>query len=141
MVGYSDHTVGNDACVIAAALGARILEKHFTLDHDFSPFRDHQLSAEPAELSDLVERVRAGVAMAGKGEKLVQPEEAEVAAALRRSIAAASDLPRGHRLRRQDLIWLRPRDGLAPGEEWQLLERALNRDVAHGESIVAADVE
>lgn len=141
VVGYSDHTIGNDACVIAAALGARILEKHFTLSHDFSAFRDHQLSAEPAELRDMVERVRASVALTGAPEKRVQPEEEEVASAVRRSIAAASDLPRGHRLRQQDLIWLRPRDGLAPGQEGELLERALTRDIAHGESIVAADVE
>ena len=141
VVGYSDHTIGNDACVIAAALGARILEKHFTLSHDFSPFRDHQLSAEPAELRDLVERVRQGVVMTGSPEKRIQPEEQEVAAAVRRSIAAAADLPRGHRLSPQDLVWLRPRDGLAPGQEGQLLERTLTRDVAHGESIVASDVE
>ena len=56
--GYSDHTLGVEAAVLAAGLGARVIEKHFTLDHDLSSFRDHKLSADPAELRELVRRVR-----------------------------------------------------------------------------------
>ncbi len=57
-IGYSDHTLGIEACVLAATLGACILEKHVTLAHDFSDFRDHQLSATPDELRELVTRRR-----------------------------------------------------------------------------------
>jgi N,N'-diacetyllegionaminate synthase len=61
-IGYSDHTLGIEACVQAATLGACILEKHVTLSHDFSDFRDHQLSANPEELRELVTAVdRANV--------------------------------------------------------------------------------
>lgn len=140
-IGYSDHTLGNEACVAAVALGARILEKHFTLDHDHSDFRDHKLSAEPDELRELVERVVLVEALLGSPEKTVQPVEAEIAQAVRRSIAAGRDLPEGHVLEWDDLAWLRPRDGLAPGEEDKLLGRALKRDIPMGESIGEDDVE
>jgi N,N'-diacetyllegionaminate synthase len=140
-IGYSDHTIGVDACTAAAALGARILEKHFTLDHQLSEFRDHVLSADPSQLRDLVTRIRVVEVLLGRPEKAVGKDEHATAAAARRSIVAAADLPRGHVLRPEDLTWLRPRDGLAPGQEMLLLERRLTRDVAHGESIVTADVE
>lgn len=140
-VGYSDHTVGVEACVVATTLGARILEKHFTLDHDFSSYRDHRLSAEPVELRELVRRVEETRRLLGRPEKVVQEEELPVAAAARRSIVAAADLPRGHTLRMENLTWLRPRDGLAPGDEPKLLERRLKRDVSFGEPILLSDVE
>jgi sialic acid synthase SpsE len=127
--------------LVAVALGARILEKHFTLDHEHSDFRDRRLSAEPEELRDLVARVAGVDAMLGSGEKVVQPAESSIAAAVRRSIAAARDLPAGHRLELSDLAWLRPRDGLAPGEEDRLLGRTLRREVPAGESILEEDVE
>jgi sialic acid synthase SpsE len=76
----------------------------------------------------------------GSPEKAVQPVEAELAPAVRRSIAAVRDLPEGHVLEWEDLAWLRPRDGLAPGDEDRLLGRALKRDIPAGESIGEDDV-
>jgi N,N'-diacetyllegionaminate synthase len=149
-IGYSDHALGLDAAVTAAGVGARIVEKHLTLRRDFSDFRDHQLSAEPDELRELVERLAdptppdegdaAVRTMLGRAEKVVTPDEEPNAVAARRSIAAARDLPRGHAIRAEDLIWVRPRDGLAPGEEHLLVGRSLARDVPEGDSILAADV-
>jgi N,N'-diacetyllegionaminate synthase len=140
-VGYSDHTLTSTACLAAVALGARIVEKHFTLDHDHSSFRDHQLSAEPAELRALVEAVAEVETLLGDPVKAVQAVETELAPAVRRSIAAARDLPAGHVLEWDDLVWLRPRDGLAPGQEQLLLGRTLRRGVAAGDSILGEDVE
>lgn len=57
-VGYSDHTVGPEAGIAAVAVGARILEKHFTLDKHFSDFRDHAMSADPAEMKSIVQGIR-----------------------------------------------------------------------------------
>jgi N,N'-diacetyllegionaminate synthase len=64
-VGYSDHTLGTEAAVLAVAAGARIIEKHFTLDKRQSDFRDHQLSADPAEMSELIQRIRAAESLLG----------------------------------------------------------------------------
>jgi N,N'-diacetyllegionaminate synthase len=141
VVGYSDHTLGTDACVAAVALGARIIEKHFTLDTQYSDFRDHQLSADPAEMRRLVGHVRRVSVMLGKAEKVVQPSEAAGGHLSRRSIVASADLKRDHRLERQDLTWIRPGIGLPPGDEHRLLGKTLNRDVVFGEPILPGDVE
>lgn len=108
-VGYSDHTIGPEACLAAVALGARILEKHFTLRHDFSDFRDHQLSSEPGELAELVRRVAEVEVLRGAPRDAeVLPEEEAVAAAARRSAVAARDLGEGELLAADDVRFLRP---------------------------------
>jgi len=140
-VGYSDHTIGTEACVIAVALGARVIEKHFTLDKNYSDFRDHHLSADPAEMKQLVQQLERVRTLRGKAEKVVQPCEAVLVGQARRSIVAASDLSRGHRLERQDLTWIRPAVGLPPGEEGMLVGRILNRAVSFGEPILLSDLE
>jgi sialic acid synthase SpsE len=134
-VGYSDHTLGIEAAVLSVALGARVIEKHFTLSKTQSDFRDHQLSAEPAELAELVRRVKAVQSMLGSGIKQPHPAEEPVAKAARRSIVAKRNLPLGHMIAPQDLDWLRPAGGLVPGEEGKLIGRALKRAVAAGEMI------
>ena len=58
IIGYSDHTIGIDSCLVAAAFGAKIIEKHFTIDNNYSKFRDHKLSANPSEMKTLVDRIR-----------------------------------------------------------------------------------
>jgi N,N'-diacetyllegionaminate synthase len=140
-IGWSDHTLGPEACLAAAAIGARILEKHFTLDKNFSAFRDHQLSADPAEMKYIVEGVRKVEALLGTPDKRVQPSEEANLKAARRSIAAAAALPRGHVLGADDLIWVRPAVGLPPGQEQRLLARTLARDIAAGEAITEKDVD
>jgi len=89
-VGYSDHTLGNDSAVLSVALGARVIEKHFTLDKNQSEFRDHKLSDDPAEFADLVRRVRDAEAMLGTGAKRVMPVEEPALIAARRTRSANS---------------------------------------------------
>jgi sialic acid synthase SpsE len=139
-IGYSDHTTGLDAALLAVALGARLVEKHFTLDKAFSDFRDHQLSATPAELEQLVARIREAESMLGRPAKDIQPSEQEGRILYRRSAAAAADLRKGHVLAPADVTWLRPGGGLAPDEEQRLLGRALARDIAAGEQLRDSDV-
>lgn len=131
-VGYSDHTLGVGAAPMAVALGARVIEKHFTIAHDHSDFRDHKLSADPAQLKELVERVREANVLLGDGIKRVMPSEIETAKAARRSIVAIRDLPAGHVLAPGDLTWLRPAGGLPPGRESALIGRRLRRSVPAG---------
>jgi sialic acid synthase SpsE len=138
--GYSDHTMGIGASVLAVGVGARVIEKHFTIDKNHSDFRDHQLSADPAELGELVAAVREAELLLGDGAKTMQPSEQESATAIRRSIVAGRDLPAGHRLSMDDVIWLRPGGGLDPGEEHRIVGRALRHPVPFGTRINEDDV-
>jgi sialic acid synthase SpsE len=132
VVGYSDHTLGIEAAVAAAALGARIIEKHFTLDKNHSDFRDHQLSSDPEELRLLCERVTLVNLMLGDGLKRQMPCEASLLKAAKRSIAAAHDLPAGAVLTAADITWLRPGGGIPPGGESAVIGQRLRRGVQAG---------
>ncbi len=134
-VGYSDHTLGIDAAVLSVALGARIIEKHFTINKRHSDFRDHQLSADPADLKELVHRVRQAEQMLGSEDKRILDVEKNLVVAARRSIVAARDLPSGTVLAWSDLEWLRPAGGLPPGSENDLLGKRLACSLAKAEMI------
>ena len=79
----------------AAAVGARIIEKHFTLNKNYSDFRDHQLSADPEDLRCMVEAIRQMEKIMGSGEKTSQACEEDLRESVRRSIAAAIPMPKG----------------------------------------------
>lgn len=138
-IGYSDHVPGLRACTAAVAAGARIVEKHFTLDKTLSDFRDHQLSADPEEMSQLVREVAEINVMLGQRCKVVQ--ESEPVKVIRRSIVAAAELPAGHRLAVEDLTWIRPAIGLPPGDEAKVVDRVLKHAVAFGDPILTSDLE
>jgi len=134
-VGYSDHTVGTETAVLSVALGARIIEKHFTLDKNYSDFRDHQLSADPKEFSQLVERVESALQLLGQREKTVQKSEILVMEKVRRSIVANKDLEEGAVLAMDNISWVRPGTGLVPGNEEMVIGRKLRNKVKSGELI------
>lgn len=124
-VGYSDHTQGIEAAVMSVAMGGEIVEKHFTVAHDHSDFRDHQLSADPVEMRQMVDRIRAVETMLGSGALGMEECETGNAPLIRRSIAARTPLEAGHTIRYDDLIWVRPGDGLSPGDENLVLGKTL----------------
>ncbi len=135
-IGYSDHTIGISAAILSVALGARVIEKHFTLDKNQSDFHDHKLSADPADLAELVRRVREAEILLGTGGKRILACEQAVRERVRRGIAAAHDLAPGTVLGRADLTWVRPRAGLAPGQEDRLIGRRLIVAVSRGAPIL-----
>jgi sialic acid synthase SpsE len=134
-VGYSDHTLGVDAAVAAVAMGARIIEKHFTLNKQQSTFRDHQLSADPVELAELVDRVRRVEEMRGQQAKIVMAAEQPARDAVRRGVYAARDLAPGAALAIDDLMFLRPRNGLSPAEADSRIGMLLAKPVRAGEPL------
>lgn len=134
-VGFSDHTLGLDAAVLAVAAGARVIEKHFTLDKELSEFRDHKLSVDPEELPELVAAIRRAEAILGDGEKRIMECERDAVPAIRRSIAANRDLPEGWVVTADDIVWLRPGDGLSPGSEALVFGRRLRAPVRAGDPI------
>jgi sialic acid synthase SpsE len=110
-VGYSDHTIGNDACVAATILGAELLEKHFTLDKNMDG-PDHKASAEPAELKNLILKIRTAIKMVGDGEKRPSKSEEPMLKVFRRAIVARDDIPAGTVINKENVIFKRPLDGI-----------------------------
>lgn len=135
-VGYSDHSLGITAAVLSVALGARIVEKHFTMDKQFSDFRDHQLSADLNEMRRLVEGVRETELILGSGIKVVQESEKTVIEAVRRSVAAGRDLPKGTVIAWDDLAWTRPATGIPPGKEELVIGKEILVSLQKGKAIL-----
>jgi len=140
-IGYSDHTLGIEASILSVAIGARIVEKHFTIDKKYSKFRDHSLSADPIEFSEMVRRIRTAEDILGDGEKCPRVCEIEPLKAVRRSIVSKDALTKGHRIGQSDINWIRPGTGLPPGQEDQILGRRLKRDLRKGEPILLSDLD
>jgi sialic acid synthase SpsE len=138
-IGYSDHTLGIDAPVLAVAMGARVVEKHFTLDKNFSDFRDHHLSATPAEMKALVTRIREVGVLLGSGFKAPQPCERAITEQVRRSIAAKHDLAAGARIGWDNIMWVRPGGGLPPGKEHLVVGHTL-RDAVRAGDLLAPEL-
>lgn len=121
-VGFSDHTLGTQVSLSAVALGASILEKHFTLDRSL-PGPDHVASLEPPELLELVRSIRAVEATLGDGEKKPSPSETEGRESARRSLVANADIPTGSQLEASMIAVKRPGTGIPPKELGNLVGR------------------
>jgi N,N'-diacetyllegionaminate synthase len=113
-IGYSDHTLGIEVPIAAVALGATIIEKHFTLNRNL-PGPDHLASLNPDELKSMVQAIR-NIELAISGNGIKTPSESEInnIAIARKSIHFTKDLPSGHIITESDLIALRPGDGISP---------------------------
>jgi N,N'-diacetyllegionaminate synthase len=138
-VGFSDHTEGTAAAVAAAALGACMVEKHFTLDKSL-PGPDHWFSADAADVEDLVDGIRA--AETALGSPSIGPTESEAGGRRdsRLSCVAAADLPAGHRLAADDIAFRRPGTGLPPKDARHLVDRVLTHSVSVGHVLVPEDL-
>jgi sialic acid synthase SpsE len=138
-VGYSDHTLGVAASTAAVALGARVIEKHFTLDKTMSG-PDHAASLDLDELGRLVEQIRAVEACLGSPIKAPTESELPVRSLVRRSVTARRDLLAGETLTAADLQLLRPGTGIQANEYDAVLGRVLVSDVKAGTPLQWADV-
>lgn len=125
-VGFSDHTPGLEVAVAAAALGAAVIEKHFTLDKRL-PGPDHAMSLEPDELREFVRAVRSAVSALGDGRKEPRPSEAEIRRVARRSLVLACDASAGEKLTLDMLAAKRPGTGIPPTQAASVLGRRLRR--------------
>ena len=133
--GYSDHTEGIAVPVAAVALGAEVIEKHFTLDRAL-PGPDHKASLEPDELADMVASIR--VVEASLGRALKAPSEAEVATqkVVGKTIVAARPIARGESFSETNLTVKRAGEGVAPIRFWSLIGTAATRDYQPDEAIL-----
>lgn len=133
-VGYSDHTVGIEVPVAAVAMGARIIEKHFTLDRNL-PGPDHKASLEPAELASMVSAIRNIELAIGSGEKHVSDSERPNIVVARKSIVAATDIRKGEILTEENITVKRPGNGISPMKWDSVLGTAATRDFRADELI------
>jgi N,N'-diacetyllegionaminate synthase len=139
-VGYSDHTVGIEVPIAAVALGAQIIEKHFTLDRNL-PGPDHKASLEPAELKAMVTGIRnIERALSGNGEKVPSKSEKKNIDIARKSLHYSGNLAAGHRLSRRDFVALRPGNGVSPMNIDTLVGLTLACDVDAYQQIKMTDL-
>lgn len=133
-VGYSDHTRGIEVPIAAVALGACVIEKHFTLDHNL-PGPDHVASLEPDELKKMVDSIRNIEKALGDGLKVVSPSEEKNIRIARRSIVAARDIHKGELLTEDNLTVKRPGDGVSPMLWDSVIGTPAKRDFVYDEPI------
>ncbi len=133
-VGLSDHTPGWECDVAAAALGATVIEKHFTLDKTMEG-PDHKASLNPEELKAMVQAVRNIEAAMGSGRKAVTASEAKNKPVARKSIVAARDIKAGEVFTAENLTTKRPGDGISPMRWYDVLGTTAKRDFAEDEKI------
>jgi N-acetylneuraminate synthase len=133
-VGYSDHTLGIEVSLAAVALGACVIEKHFTLDKTL-PGPDHQASIEPYELASLVKGIRIVQDSLGHGRKEPAASEANTAKVARKSLVAAQDIPADTILTEELITVKRPGTGLPPSLRSSLVGRKVQRLIPAGTPI------
>lgn len=133
-VGYSDHTLGIEVSLAAVALGATVIEKHFTLDRTMDG-PDHAASLEPDELKRMVASIRTIEAALGSSRKAPAAEEMVNRTVARRSVVAARPIRRGEPIALEALACKRPGTGLSPMQIWELVGRPARRDFAVDEEL------
>jgi N-acetylneuraminate synthase len=138
LVGLSDHSQGITVPLAATALGACMIEKHFTTDKSL-PGWDHAISADPPEMQQLVQGTRDVVAALGSAQRLVGPDELEKRKAFRRRMVARRALQQGETLTADAVDFKRPGTGINPDELAYVLGRPLKRDVAAEEALEWTD--
>ena len=139
-VGYSDHALGILPSVIAVAKGARVIEKHFTLNR-LARGPDHAASLEPNDFSDLVVQIRRAEILGGNGKKVPQPSELENAKVVRRSLVAARNITKGERISEAAIVLKRPLAGIPAQLLDQIIGRCAAKNIVAGESICWAHID
>lgn len=131
-VGYSDHTAGINVSIAAAAMGATVIEKHFTLDKGMEG-PDHKASLDPVELAAMVAGIREVTQSLGHGLKFPQPSEIRNMAVARKSLVAARPIVKGEAFTADNLAVMRPGTGMSPYRYWECLGRQASRAYAPGD--------
>ncbi len=140
LVGYSDHTLGTQVSVMAATLGACVIEKHFTLDSKI-PGLDHAASLEPAQLKELVQSVRNARVILGQPVKIPAAVEKPYIPIVRKSVVANIDIRKGEVFSDRNLAIKRPGTGLAPKYFKKILGKKAKRNLLVGTLLTKKDAD
>lgn len=133
-VGYSDHTQGVDIPIAAVAMGATVIEKHFTLDKNMEG-PDHQASLNPKELKNMIDSIKRVELSLGSGEKAPSPSEQKNIEIARKSIVAKKKIICGEKFTEDNITVKRPGNGISPMKWFDVLERKANKDFEKDELI------
>ncbi len=133
-VGYSDHSLGVQVPIIAAALGAKVIEKHFTISKKMAG-PDHVASLNPKELISMVKAIRNTEVILGKKEKFVSKSEKKNISIARKSLFASRDIKKGEKFSLNNLICLRPGTGISPMEIDKVCRRKAKKTFFKGQII------
>ena len=136
VIGYSDHSIGILATSHAVAMGAEVIEKHFTLDKNLSDFRDHKLSADPDELKIMIQNIRMIESMLGDGIIGPQISEHQMMIDAKRSIVARKDIPKNTIITQEHIKWIRPGDGIPPSKTNEILGKVAKVDISAETKII-----
>ena len=132
--GYSDHTIGNEAALGAVALGATVIEKHFTLNKNMKG-PDHKASADPKQFKELVKSIRVMEMALGEEQKKITPSERKNYFIAKRSIFAMKNIRKGERFTSSNLICLRPASGKSASMWFKYLGKKSKRNYQAGKPI------
>ena len=139
-VGYSDHTMGIEAPIAAVAMGAKVIEKHITLDRNMEG-PDHKASLEPSEFRSMVQSIRNIEKALGDGIKKPAKSEEDVRQVARRSLVATRDIKAGESITSSDIIVKRPADGIPPEFREIIVNMKPKRDISADSTIRWEDFE
>lgn len=131
-VGYSDHTQGIEACITAVVLGARVIEKHFTINNNFSKFRDHQLSANPMQFKKMVSLIR-NIEILISNNKYELNDNDNIN--LRRSARYNTNLKSGSIINKEKIKWVRPGNGIKNENKNKILGKKLKVNVQRNQLV------
>ena len=137
-VGYSDHSLGKEASIAAVALGAKVIEKHFTLDRNLSG-PDHKASLEPKEFRDLIKSIRNIEIALGSSEKKPSKSELKNIPVARKSLYARCDIRKGEQFTKNNLISKRPATGISPMRINEVINMKAERKFQKNELIQIKD--
>ncbi|RAJ85802.1 N-acetylneuraminate synthase/N,N'-diacetyllegionaminate synthase [Chitinophaga dinghuensis] len=139
-IGYSDHTEGIAISLAAVAMGAKVIEKHYTLDRNM-PGPDHKASMDPIELKQLVIGVRqVEMAISGNGKKEIQDTERDTKAVVTKGIYLKNEVPEGTILAEDMFLYKRPQQGLAADQADIIVGRKLNKSLKQGSPVNWKDI-
>ncbi len=128
IIGFSDHSLGFEASIVATAMGVKVIEKHFTLDKNMEG-PDHKASLDPGELNDWVKTIRKTEKSLGSYEKFASKNELEIALIARKSIVTLKNILKGTIIKRDDIGIKRPGNGIRPKYFEELIGKKVKKDI------------
>lgn len=134
-IGYSDHVIGVESCYVAVCMGAKLIEKHFTLDNNYSSFRDHKLSLNPKDMKKMISSAKRIEKMFGSYHKKKSYDEKKNETSMRRSLYFNSNLEKGKIIENEDIKILRPYKSTKPNDIYKIIGKKLIKKVKKSQEV------